>query len=45
MTKKSSKNEQMKELEAAVDKKLDEMIAHQELEAPRCLRVKICYEL
>ena len=29
-----SKNEQMKELEAAVDKKLDEMIAHQELEAP-----------
>tara|TARA_B100000035_G_scaffold50171_1_gene38739 strand:+ start:3618 stop:4019 length:402 start_codon:yes stop_codon:yes gene_type:complete len=35
MTKKSpSKNEQMKELEAAVDKKLDEMIAHQELEAP-----------
>ena len=35
MTKKSpSKNEQMKQLEAAVDKKLDEMIAHQELEAP-----------
>ena len=35
MTKKSpSKNEQMKKLEAAVDKKLDEMIAHQELEAP-----------
>ena len=35
MTKKSlSKNEQMKEMEAAVDKKLDEMIAHQELEAP-----------
>ena len=35
MTKKShSKNEQMKKMEAAVDKKLDEMIAHQELEAP-----------